>query len=93
MATRLSQSTIQLDKPPAVLGCASIVGKKEGDGPLGREFDLVDEDTTFGEKTWEKSESRLQSNAVNRLLDKTKTATSDVDIIFAGDLLQPSMPE
>ena len=87
MATRLSQSTIQLDKPPAVLGYASIVGKKEGDGPLGREFDLVDEDTTFGEKTWEKSESRLQSNAVNRLLDKTKTATSDVDIIFAGDLL------
>lgn len=87
MATRLSQSTIRLDKPPAILEHASIVGKKEGDGPLGQEFDAVNEDTTFGEKTWEKSESRLQSNAVNMLLDKSRTATSDVDVMFAGDLL------
>ncbi len=87
MATRLSQSTIRLDKPPAILEHVSIVGKKEGDGPLGQEFDVVNEDTTFGEKTWEKAESRLQSNAVNMLLDKSRTATSDVDIIFAGDLL------
>lgn len=50
MATRLSQSTIRLDKPPAILEHASIVGKKEGDGPLGQEFDAVNEDTTFGEK-------------------------------------------
>jgi stage V sporulation protein AD len=87
MATRVSQSTIRLDKPPAILEHVSIVGKKEGDGPLGQEFDVVNEDTTFGEKTWEKAESRLQSNAVNMLLDKSRTATSDVDIIFAGDLL------
>ena len=87
MATRLSQSTIRLDRPPAILGHASIVGKKEGEGPLAQEFDRVSEDTTFGETTWEKSESRLQSDAVNMLLGKTHTATSDVDVMFAGDLL------
>ena len=45
------------------------------------------EDTTFGETTWEKSESRLQKKAVTTLLDKAGTATSDIDIMFAGDLL------
>lgn len=87
MATRLSQSTIRLDQPPAILCHASIVGKKEGEGPLKEEFDEVHEDTTFGETTWEKSESRLQKKAVTTLLDKAGTATSDIDIMFAGDLL------
>ena len=36
----------------------------EGEGPLGGEFDLLNTDTSFGEETWEKAESRLQLDAV-----------------------------
>lgn len=87
MATRISQSTIRLEKPPAFINHASVVGKKEGEGPLGQEFDVVNQDTTFGEKTWEKAESRLQTDSVNKLLEKENLAPSGVDVMFAGDLL------
>ena len=87
MAVRLSRSTLRLTRPPVILGQAAVVGKKEGDGPLGKEFDRVNEDTTFDEATWEKSESRLQKEAVELLLENTGTAASSVELILAGDLL------
>ncbi len=84
---RMGSRTICLDERPAIIGYAAVVGKKEGEGPLSRDFDTIFEDTTFGEKTWEKSESRLLREAVTRALDKSKKAPSQVDLIFAGDLL------
>jgi len=87
MAVRLSRSTLRLTRPPVILGQAAVVGKKEGEGPLGKEFDRVNVDTSFGETTWEKSESRLQKEAVSLLFEKTGTAASSVELILAGDLL------
>lgn len=87
MATRVGRYTIRLDTPPAVRGYASIVGKKEGEGPLARYFDKINEDTTFGEKTWEKAESRLQKDTLNLALRKAAITPDTVDVIFAGDLL------
>lgn len=72
---------------PSVQGYAAVCGKKEGDGPLGKHFDFVYEDTTLGESSWEKAESRLQTDAVNRALQKAGVTSSDIDYIFAGDLL------
>lgn len=46
---------------PVILSCsASIVGKKEGEGPLGQLFDQVGQEDMFGAKTWEEAESTLQ---------------------------------
>ncbi|ADU25865.1 stage V sporulation protein AD [Ethanoligenens harbinense] len=87
MATRVGRYTIRLDQPPSVMGYASVVGKKEGEGPLADEFDQIEEDTTFGEKTWEKAESRLQNTTLNKALGKADITPGTVDIIFAGDLL------
>ncbi|MFT9056585.1 MAG: stage V sporulation protein AD [Ethanoligenens sp.] len=87
MATRVGRYTIRLDHPPSVMGYASIVGKKEGEGPLADEFDQIEEDTSFGEKTWEKAESRMQSDTLNKALRKANITPGTVDIIFAGDLL------
>lgn len=87
MSQRISQSTIRLTTPPAIQAFAAVVGKKEGEGPLGRCFDVVNEDTTFGEKTWEKAESRMQTMAVSKLLEKAALSTKNIDVIFAGDLL------
>jgi stage V sporulation protein AD len=87
LASRIGRYTIKLQTSPVVTGYASIVGKKEGEGPLCKEFDVINEDTTFGEKTWEKAESRMQSDALNLALRKAEMTPETVDVIFAGDLL------
>lgn len=87
MAKRIGKYTIQMENMPCVQGFASVCGKKEAEGPLGSEFDYTFDDTTLGESSWEKAESRLQTEAVNRALDKASVAPSDIDFIFAGDLL------
>lgn len=87
MAKRIGRYTICFDQPVAVKGFASVVGKKEGEGPLAEHFDYISEDTTFGEKTWEKSESRMQKDTLTRALNKAAVTPDTVDIIFAGDLL------
>lgn len=87
MAKRLGRSTFRTDDPPSALGFAAAGGKKEGEGPLGGEFDLLNTDTSFGEETWEKAESRLQLDAVQKALEKAKLSPAEIDLIFAGDLL------
>lgn len=87
MPQRIGRYTIALTGSPAVMGYASVVGKKEGEGPLAHEFDYISQDTTFGEKTWEKAESRLQKDALSRALNKAGVTPDTVDTIFAGDLL------
>ena len=79
--------TIFLESKPNILGFGSIVGKKEHEGPLSEEFDYYTVDSFFGEKSFEKAESRLQKNAIQIALDKTGLTPQDIDKIFAGDLL------
>ena len=87
MATRIGKSTIKMENNPSIKGFASVCGKKESEGPLASYFDITFDDTTLGESSWEKAESRLQSEAVTRALDKAHVTASEVDYIFAGDLL------
>ena len=87
MAKSIGSRTIVLESAPSLRGYAAVVSKKEGEGPLGREFDMVSDDAYFGEKTWEKAESHIQKEALNRALGKAGTTPSQVDFVFAGDLL------
>ena len=91
MAKRLGENTIELTLKPKILSFASVVGKKEGEGPLGDKFDLVCEDTTLGEKTWEKAESVIFEKALSLAIEKAKLKNDDIDCIFAGDLLNQCM--
>lgn len=87
MAKRVGKYTIQMENMPSIEGFASVCGKKEAEGPLGKFFDQTFDDTTLGESSWEKAESKLQSKAVNLAIEKSKINESDIDFIFAGDLL------
>ena len=91
MAERMGQYTVALSGRPTVLGYASVVGKKEGEGPLGTGFDAVFQDTRMGEKTWEKAESRLQKEALSLALNKAGFSPSQVDVLFSGDLLNQNI--
>ncbi len=70
-----------------MIGFAAVAGKKESEGPYGKYYDQCHTDTTLGESSWEKAESRLQNEAVHLALDKAGLKSDDVDCIFAGDLL------
>lgn len=83
----LGRQTVRFDFPPSILAAASVVGKKEGEGPLKAYFDQISEDTKFGQKTWEKAESQMQSLALQTALKKAELAPSQIDMLFAGDLL------
>ena len=84
---RTGERTIIFENKPTILSYGSVVGKKEHEGPLSNEFDAYTIDSFFGEKTFEKAESKLQKTAVQTALDKGGFKDSDIDNIFAGDLL------
>ena len=84
---KLGSQSFKLDNPVTILEVASIVGKKEAAGPLAKYFDVCLEDEFFGEKTWEKAESKMIKTAIDTVLKKSKTAITDIDLLLAGDLL------
>ncbi|MCL2037183.1 MAG: stage V sporulation protein AD [Oscillospiraceae bacterium] len=87
MAKFIKGGTIEMSAFPSVKSYAAAVGKKEGEGPLGKHFDYIGEDVSLGTESWEKAESELQRLAFTLALQKGKLAETDVDLIFAGDLL------
>ena len=87
MAKRIGRYTFKTECEPSVVGFGSVASKKEGEGPLKEYFDLVEQDTSFGQKSWEKAESVMQKSAVQIALKRAGLSPDQVDIICAGDLL------
>ena len=87
MAERIGKYTLKFGSRPGIIASAAIVGSKEGDGPLGGNFDEIITDGTFGEKTWEKAESAFQHRAVVKAIEKSGMTAADIDMLMAGDLL------
>lgn len=87
MSNRIGGQTIKLENPPCILSRATIVGKKEGEGPLGEFFDVVLKDDYFGEKSWEKAECRMFQEAAMLAITKAGKQVQDINYLFGGDLL------
>jgi len=88
---KLGKASVKLERPVYIIGSASVVGPKEGEGPLGLLFDMVGSDDLFGCNTWEEAESSLQKDAVYMALEKSGLHPEDISFIFAGDLLGQSI--
>lgn len=84
---QIGKQSIAFDKPVYIMSSACIVGPKEGDGPLKDTFDVVVDDPTFGEDSWEEGESQLMKETSQLALRKAKLKTEDIRYVFAGDLL------
>ena len=82
------KQSIQFDKAPYLIASSSVVGAKEGEGPLGMMFDRVNEDAQFGEDTWEKAESQMQKEAAQIVLEKAGMMPENIRYLFSGDLLE-----
>ena len=84
---KLGTHTFRPQAPVYIRTWASVAGKKEAEGPLGHGFDIKSMDTSFGEKTWELAEKKMQQLALDKLLHKARLEPKDIDVVFSGDLL------
>ena len=84
---KLGKQTVVFKNPPTITSAYSIVGPKEGEGPLGKYFDIILEDEFWGEKTWEKTEAKIVKECIAGCLGNEKVSNEDIDYLFSGDLL------
>lgn len=78
--------TFVYDAPPAIAAHTSIVGPKEGKGPLSDWFDVILEDDLLGQKSWELAESEMVRRAVEQTLNTAKVPATNVQAMLGGDL-------
>ena len=83
----IGAQSVRFAAAPSILAFAAVGGKKESEGPLRDAFDRLSVDTTFGETSWEKAESRLQALALETAAGKLGAPVGGLDVLFAGDLL------
>lgn len=69
------------------MGCGSVVGEKEGQGPYGQCFDEICMDPMVGGKTWEEGESNLISKACSYAIANAGVKKDDLNFAVGGDLL------
>lgn len=84
---KCGKQSFQFTIPPSITHWASVAGKKEAEGPLGKYLDVTRTDAYFGEKTWEQGEKKMQQLAIQTLLQKAKIEEKDIGLVFSGDLL------
>lgn len=74
-----------------ISGRGTAVGKKEGEGPLASCFDLILQDDMYGEKSWEKAESKMLKDAMLRAVQRAGLEKENIDVMLSGDLLNQLM--
>ena len=84
---RAGERTLICENKPVIKGYASVAGKKESEGPLGKFFDKIIYDPYNGLETFEDAESSFQTEAVSMAIEKSEVKSCDIDCIFSGDLL------
>lgn len=84
---RTGKNVIKLSGSTYISGSAGVGSKTESEGPLAKDFDFLYPDDGIGQPTWEKAESELHKKAVTLAIENAGKTTDDIDIIFAGDLL------
>ena len=83
----IGRQTVAFSNPPKIIAGETIVSQMEGEGPLGKFFDTVLEDDTWGENTWELAERKMFKHVVRQAIEKADLSPSEVDILLGGDLL------
>jgi stage V sporulation protein AD len=81
------KQTIKFNTPVKIISTSSIVGPKEGKGPLANTFDVILDDSMYGESSWEKSESKIVKESFRKVIDKANFSSTDIDYLISGDLL------
>lgn len=84
---KVGKQTIKFENPPKIIATHSIVGPKEGQGPLKDYFDEILTDDLCGKDSFEKAESEMMYSAITNSIKKANLKEEDIEYLFAGDLL------
>lgn len=84
--SRAGRQSFIYDRPPVIAQRVSIVGPKEGKGPLADEFDIILEDDLLGMKSWELAEGEMQRRALETALQRAQLSADQIQILISGDL-------
>lgn len=84
---RVGRYTIQLPNRPEIVATATVVGPQEAQGPLADDFDIQKSDRLLGQSSWEHAESHMLQEATKTAIKKAGLQPEDIDLLFAGDLL------
>ena len=85
--SKRGKASLLFEDPPLIISAASVVGKKEGEGPLGKYFDRIEMDSMLGKRTWEEAESELQTRTARLAIEKSGLDKEEIRYYFGGDLL------
>ena len=84
--SHVGEQTFVYEHPPAIVSHASIVGPKEGRGPLASWFDTVLEDDLLGQKSWELAEMEMVRRCAKNAMNQAQLSDEDVQAMLGGDL-------
>ena len=76
---KIGNQTIKLNSKPKIISTYSIVGPKEGQGPLGQYFHEVISDDTLGKDSFEKAESEMMYTAIKGAINSANLKEEDID--------------
>lgn len=83
----MNRKVFEFQSKPGILSSCAVGGRLEKEGPLGSYFDITETDTTFGMESWEKAETKMVEICSTLALEKAKVAADEIDLVFAGDLM------
>lgn len=86
MNQKLGNQTVRFATSPYIISRASVVGTKEGEGPLKDTFDMIVSDDKMGQVSWDLAEGAFQKTAVEIALKKAGLGNKDIEYILSGDL-------
>lgn len=84
---KIGTQTVNISNVVKIISSATVAGTTEQQGKLKGKFDILMDDGYFGEKTWEKAETKMQQEAAKCAVQKANLSLTDIDIAFSGDLL------
>lgn len=84
---KIGEFSYEIEHNVYVASHASLVGSKEGEGPLKDYFDFIEKDDKMGEKTFEKGERLMFLKTINYALDKFSLGKEAVELYVGGDLM------
>lgn len=83
----MRKQTIFFEKKPKIISTNTIVGPKEGIGPLNSYFDKILDNDKYNQKTFEKSESFMQMYAIKHAMENVGLVDNDIGALISGDLI------
>lgn len=88
---RVGMRTFCFPTMPVISGAAAVAGVKEGKGPQAQWFDKILQEDYYGEKTFEKAESKMLKNSITMAMENAGLKRNIIDVMLTGDLLNQLM--